>query len=611
MKQFYVLGRVFLFVFVLGLFSCENEEDFKDLPSGQISEGDNLGPESVKADFSYVDNFLLARSNFYKHYSKKDIKMGNESKSPLNFLDSLLLEKTIVYERDGTMYYTIPYKHSNQEAFYNLYIQESGDDFIPFKLKYSKGVNYPSDPHDLQVELLPFHFSAQTLNRSSCYSTSFYVEVRCTGDGHWPGDNSCNCGKAGYDCEPGYTVAINGQVCQTSTLDDDPDPGNPWSGGGGGSGGDPTTNPNDPTQPGGGFDCMAGYDCAGDPYQNQKMYNSCKYISGGTNCWALCEYANCNAEEMERFELYSKLNVSEQEVSSLSTTEVTAINTFVGDGSDNQKNNFAQEAIGALMDGGNFSEMVASFENIDIDQSLKDTCAESIIIDFILKDFSNLFNSNPLINRTFDKLSSQPSDINIIYKAENIGGNGTTLPAQLNSSTGKWDIVVKIDTDLISNGTQIAVAKTILHESIHAYLRYLQKQNPTIFHANSDFTDLVAAFQIYSDNSYAQHVYMAGLIQEMGQQLSDYAINNLNYPDTGFSYPSGSMSEFYEAISWSGIALINDPTPNTSGAYIYNPVFLQNYIQASDQQRIINIFTAENTGQNSNNTTPLINNNCN
>ena len=341
------------------------------------------------------------------------------------------------------------------------------------------------------------------------------------------------------------------------------------------------------------------------------MYNSCKYISGGTNCWALCEYANCNAEEMERFELYSKLNVSEQEVSSLSTTEVTAINTFVGDGSDNQKNNFAQEAIGALMDGGNFSEMVASFENIDIDQSLKDTCAESIIIDFILKDFSNLFNSNPLINRTFDKLSSQPSDINIIYKAENIGGNGTTLPAQLNSSTGKWDIVVKIDTDLISNGTQIAVAKTILHESIHAYLRYLQKQNPTIFHANSDFTDLVAAFQIYSDNSYAQHVYMAGLIQEMGQQLSDYAINNLNYPDTGFSYPSGSMSEFYEAISWSGIALINDPTPNTSGAYIYNPVFLQNYIQASDQQRIINIFTAENTGQNSNNTTPLINNNCN
>ena len=274
--------------------------------------------------------------------------------------------------------------------------------------------------------------------------------------------------------------------------------------------------------------------------------------------------------------------------------------------------NFAKEAIGVLMDdGGNFSEMVASFENINIDQSLKDTCAESIIIDFILKDFSNPFNNNPLINRTFDKLSSQPSDINIIYKAENIGGNGTTLPAQLNSSTGKWDIVVKIDTDLISNGTQIAVAKTILHESIHAYLRYLQKQNPTVFHTNSDFTDLVAAFQVYSDNSYAQHVYMAGLIQEMGQQLSDYAINNLNYPDTGSSYPSGSISEFYEAISWSGIALIDDPTTNTLGAYIYNPVFLQNYTQASDQQQIIDNFTAENTGQNSNNTTPLINNSCN
>lgn len=214
---------------------------------------------------------------------------------------------------------------------------------------------------------MPFAFSktsgSKNLTKQSCVSTTFYVQVKCSGDGHWPGDSSCLCGDPDQDCDVAYTILINGQVCQASTLDDDPDPGNPWSGGG--SGGDPTTNPNAPTQPGGGFDCIAGYDCAGDPYQDQQTYAQCKYTIDGDNCWTLCEYANCSEEDKRRFDLSQKLNVTERAISSISDAEVVAINNFIGNGVDSQKNNFAQEAIGVLTNSSSHNETELVIELIN------------------------------------------------------------------------------------------------------------------------------------------------------------------------------------------------------------------------------------------------------
>jgi len=52
--------------------------------------------------------------------------------------------------------------------------------------------------------------------------------------------------------------------------------------------------------------------------------------------------------------------------------------------------------------------------------------------------------------------------------------------------------------------------------------------------ASGDYTDLVAAWSQYNDMNYAQHVYMAGLIKQIGKQLQKYATVHLGYP-TKFS----------------------------------------------------------------------------
>ncbi|MCC4226709.1 hypothetical protein [Zunongwangia profunda] len=247
--------------------------------------------------------------------------------------------------------------------------------------------------------------------------------------------------------------------------------------------------------------------------------------------------------------------------------------------------------------------------SISISQELIGTCAEDIIIDFIMEDFSNAFVNDPLINETFDALTNSNSPINIIYVSQDISGNGSTGAAQYNSNTGKWDITVRIDIDLMVNGTKLATSKTILHETIHAYLLYMQKSNPGSFSdRNGNFSALVEGWLEHRNLAYSHHVYMGNLISKMGQQLSYYAINYMGYPSSSNAYITNTVNEYFEYVAWSGIAIIEDPE-NTNNQ-ILNPVFTANYQDQDIQNLIINTFISENTGQNSNGSNPVLNNNC-
>lgn len=246
---------------------------------------------------------------------------------------------------------------------------------------------------------------------------------------------------------------------------------------------------------------------------------------------------------------------------------------------------------------------------VKIASELKDTCAEEIIWDFLLEDFSNPFVSDPLINETFDALSSTGSPINITYTSQNITGHGHTSEPVYNPITGKYDIEIKIDTDLMNNGTKLAIAKTILHETLHAYLLYVRRTNPQSFNdENGDFSDLVKGYNTHKHLGYAHHVYMANLISNVGSQLSHYAINYMGYPNHSNSYPTNTINEYYEYVAWSGIAI----TPyNSSNDVTINPVFSSMYPSTADQNKIINIFNSENFGTVVDGYSPIINNNCN
>tara|TARA_R110000868_G_scaffold47429_1_gene155556 strand:- start:300 stop:809 length:510 start_codon:yes stop_codon:yes gene_type:complete len=141
---------------------------------------------------------------------------------------------------------------------------------------------------------------------------------------------------------------------------------------------------------------------------------------------------------------------------------------------------------------------------IKLDSSLS-TCMVSMILDLMLGDFEDPLSPPPtteLIDEVFDILGgsfvANDRDFITIYKVGNIGSKNGETTVTWNQNTSRYEATIIISENLVNNGTKLAVAKTVLHESIHAFLEYTSKQFPLVFNnTNGDFGKLVAAWQVH------------------------------------------------------------------------------------------------------------------
>lgn len=187
-----------------------------------------------------------------------------------------------------------------------------------------------------------------------------------------------------------------------------------------------------------------------------------------------------------------------------------------------------------------------------------------------------------LIEDTFITLggSYNPNPIGLVvtYKTGDISGNGVTAGSGYDPSTQTMNISVTIGDNLVNNGTKVVLIKTILHESIHAYLMKIKFQYPSYFNSSDEFSQLVLGYQDYTNSNDPEHIYMANIIENMAQNLSNFVQEKYFYPNSSIDY--------FEAICWSGL------THLTNGSL--NPLFEVNYPNFEDQQHIIKIFNTEN-----------------
>lgn len=273
--------------------------------------------------------------------------------------------------------------------------------------------------------------------------------------------------------------------------------------------------------------------------------------------------------------------------------------------------NFSEKAAKALLEDGEVDVEEKRINGIKLDSNLP-PCLESIILDLMLGNFpyTESIVDISLIEDVFNTLGiGNPLGIEIeyTYKTANIAGSGETSPLVWDSASNRWNCTITISEDLVNNGTKLALIKTVLHESIHGYLKYMRKEYPLVFNnPNGSFSDLIAAYQVHTDNNYAQHVYMANLIEDIATNIGNYVSENYGYPSPS---SSGTALSHYEAVSWSGIALISDPISTLP--YIENPVFVSVYPDANDRLNIRKIFDTENGTASYSGYSPLINNNCN
>ena len=155
--------------------------------------------------------------------------------------------------------------------------------------------------------------------------------------------------------------------------------------------------------------------------------------------------------------------------------------------------------------------------------------------------------------------------------------NGTLSPGTY-GSTGPYNSTYRVITTTFDagqwrNATDLSIARTMMHEAVHAYLLTYFATNPTL--AGADYPQLVEAYALYGGNNpnIPHH-------NVMGQQgwLGDLAWGLQQYGQSrGYNLPD----QYYADMAWGGL--------ETSQSFLALPL--------ADRNRITDLLRVEATGK--------------
>jgi hypothetical protein len=145
------------------------------------------------------------------------------------------------------------------------------------------------------------------------------------------------------------------------------------------------------------------------------------------------------------------------------------------------------------------------------------------------------------------QLLQNANEFDFIVQNSNIvsGANAQTIPGIFfNTQTGKNEVTIVFDNDYLENATKLSIARTFLHEAIHAYLIYIGYIDP----AGSFNLGLVnyGASNGYTNANEIHHNFMSQYIQAIGYSL--YTWNNY------YGGASNIPRSYFDEISWGGLS---------------------------------------------------------
>jgi hypothetical protein len=196
----------------------------------------------------------------------------------------------------------------------------------------------------------------------------------------------------------------------------------------------------------------------------------------------------------------------------------------------------------------------------NIDTTGIDSCLRKIL--------DKLIGGNNLIGRILAKMEKSnafPNNIEkfkIVIRVDSLphGENGATLPGHFNETTKVFTDTIIVDDSLVNFGTEIGVARTVIHELIHAYLKSIFFR---YFHSNHTSADIKrmkydSLFSIYTDTLIARHSRL---------DLNNWLTNNPEY-DHNFMADRAlermkealavldnnrNTDEYYWMLTWGGL----------------------------------------------------------
>lgn len=158
--------------------------------------------------------------------------------------------------------------------------------------------------------------------------------------------------------------------------------------------------------------------------------------------------------------------------------------------------------------------------------------------------------------------------------------NGVSTNRMYNATTGKYEIWIELSNHYLSTATEISIARTILHETIHAYLTYSSTTDPTGV-LTSELMRYATA-NGYTTNHSIHHEFMGQYVDAIGVALWSW--------DMSWGTKGQISLDYAKDVAWGGLT----GYPSSSGWNYYDSFKEINSL--SDIQRIENIINNEKEG---------------
>ena len=213
-----------------------------------------------------------------------------------------------------------------------------------------------------------------------------------------------------------------------------------------------------------------------------------------------------------------------------------------------------------------------------IDDTLLKPCMQGI-----LSDVKNLTQGS--VGQIIQKFSGTIPGYNWELKDGALAGNQNAFTSQAyNKTTGT--VTTTFDGSKLVNATDLSIARTILHESVHAYLVSYFKIDP--LSASKSYPDLVGdwAKGIYGDQNTNQHAeFVRNFVSDITIALEEFGVNR------GLRI----SSQFYQDLAWGG--LTHTGKLDSSGNPIETAWFQTAFPSSVDRKRIVDNINIELTGK--------------
>ncbi len=525
----------FKFIFIsLGLLliaiSCEDEASlFESIDMVEVQEESNL--EGIK-----VKNVSLKQLNHKQSLKNSITKISKEfdvnkefSKGGLTSkIDvvtggfTILTENILEVSTDSTTAYTfkIETPTDSSSTFENFVIDFPNDSiyhFYIYKYTYDNTIkgDFPYDVDFIEVDenivdisVLSDLYSKETI----CGYTINMVEgvkIRCT---------CCNEEAIHITCESGYLsetanfplVIYNGSCSGGSSTSTNTDSSNSSTckdcSSNNTTQGDAGSDPNSPT-------------VASISLEEQQYLNFVKGLEPESKSW-LVHNDNINSQ----IHIYQYLSVNEFSF---------------------EAENFATLALDALI---NKDDVDYTLEII-IKKKLNDDypCHANVISEAIGV-------CSPLTQIILDVFEANDQNNLVFYSADDIKmaslnskGNATTFPVMTCNNNGGCNTSIYFRESYLESATDLAIAKTTIHEALHAVLVYMHESN-LLESDNKEYFDLIDAYGLYlqtkpSGLGRTQHEIISSLVDDIASSLSTY----------GGSQGYNLSFDYYKDLSWGGL----------------------------------------------------------